>query len=52
MPTAIVFILVVALLLLAARLFLRGERLPPVRSGDDPTAGFRDPARPYRGIPD
>ena len=37
----------VAGLLLGARLFLRGERRPPIQPTGDPTAGFRDPARRY-----
>lgn len=44
MSGSVLFLLFVGGLMIAARIFLRGERRPPILPEDDPTAGFLDQA--------
>ncbi|WP_375398537.1 hypothetical protein [uncultured Sphingomonas sp.] len=46
MSGAGLFLLFLAILLVAARLCLRGDQRPSIPPDDDPTTGFRDPSRP------
>jgi hypothetical protein len=41
----VLFLLFVAVLMIAARLLLRGDRRPPVLPNENPTAAFHEPAR-------
>lgn len=53
MSVPLLFLIFVAVLVIAARLLLRDERRPPLVPDEDPTTGFRDPSirrccRPFK----